>query len=555
MAVQSHPLAKRGAVGGKMTPPVESSTPTDDPRYTTAPRSQFGIRTRVALLFSAVIVLLILLFGSLTIDRFQRAGERELAETEAVMRESLIRKGVATVKNAALSAENALAGSNFLFLQNMIETTVSSDEDVSYGAIVDAERKSLVLRSKLAQAPPVDARVLAVTEASHLLVRSPSGEEVHEVAAPIGHGKDRLGTLRFGLGTGRLQRDLARARVRRAATMSNVILLYAGFTVGFVLLGVGAALVLARRITRPLERLSRDAQTIASGNLDVAVPDLGADEVGVLGRNLDRMRVAIKHLLEGAAEKARMDGELRTAQAVQRALIPASPPAIAGLEIAAAYHPASEVGGDWYGFLPGDVGERLYVLIGDVTGHGAPSALLTASACAACEVLGGQQAEGRPLQPQSLLGELNRIILEVGKGDYLMTFLAARFDVARREVTFASAGHNPPLHRRGALERRERIRHLSNGPTPVLGAGPGLVTTDRTMMFAAGDSFVFYTDGLVECEGPAGTPWGNQALGRVVAEHEGDATSLRDKILAEAFAHYGDVARKDDVTLIVVRTT
>lgn len=535
----------------------------DRPSAPAGPPIRFGIRGKVALTFSALIVVIVLLFGTLSLRRLEAVFEVELRHTEQNVRESLRRKGLALVKDIAYAAEIALAGNDFAFLQRIIEVA-REDTDVSYGSIIGTDRRVIFdsrpgIQGRMLGSP-LDLAVLGVEEARAFEIPGHPGEEPRlEVAAPIRADSLRMGTLRFGLSLAPLVRDIDAARRRQRDALTQVVALYLAVTLGLVALGVAGATLLSGRVVGPLKRLSKTAQVIASGDLDLQIPSLGHDEVGALARNFDLMRTGIKHLLAKTREQGRMDNELRTAQAVQRALIPAAPPAVPGLEIASSYHPATEIGGDWYGFLEHGGGQSLHVLIGDVTGHGAPAALVTACAFAACELLGEQARETRaPLGPRQILGQLDRVIRRVGQDDILMTFFAAHLDPQKHEVRFANAGHPYPLHvRPGAATapRGERLSYLVNQPSDMLGWQGGRPTDEEARPLERGDFLVFYTDGLVECEDAAGHPFGERSLRHVLAGEHGNARELHDRILERAFQHFGDSPRKDDITLVVVRVT
>jgi serine phosphatase RsbU (regulator of sigma subunit) len=188
-------------------------------------------------------------------------------------------------------------------------------------------------------------------------------------------------------------------------------------------------------------------------------------------------------------------------------------------------------------------------------GHGVPSALITAGACATCQILGDQQeGGGTTLAPDALLDHVGRVVANAGKGEILMTFFAAHIDVQAGEVEYANAGHPMPFHIRPALPGRRRLDCLATGPTSMLGGPQPRPRKVQRKALAPGDTLVFYTDGLTDCENVDGKPWGFPELNRILRMAEGaSALELRDRIVGAAFAHFGAHPRKDDITLIVIR--
>src|SRR5215510_8527963 len=138
-------------------------------------------------------------------------------------------------------------------------------------------------------------------------------------------------------------------------------------------------------------------------------------------------------------EKDRMARELEEARAVQSGLFPATAPEARGFEITGVCRPCREVGGDWYDYIPLGDG-RLAVVLADVSGKGMGAALLMSSTRS---VLRLHAARG--LSPRAILSEVNRFLVEDMPASRFVTLIYAVVDPATRKITFASAGHVPPL--------------------------------------------------------------------------------------------------------------
>src|SRR5262249_44194622 len=153
------------------------------------------------------------------------------------------------------------------------------------------------------------------------------------------------------------------------------------------------------------------------------------------------------------------------------------------------FAPASQVGGDWWTVhdLPGD---RLLVVIGDVTGHGTAAAMITSCAKAACDTV--RSLAGDKLTVSYLLGALNGAVYETARRKFVMTCFASIIDLRARTITFANAGHNfPYLLRPRSGEAGgsggDDLQVLMSRGNP-LGDAPESTYTERSQPLEAGDA-------------------------------------------------------------------
>ena len=176
------------------------------------------------------------------------------------------------------------------------------------------------------------------------------------------------------------------------------------------------------------------------------------------------------------------------ALALQRHLLPGSPPQPPGLEVAYRYQPTAsvgEVGGDWFDVIPlGD--EMTALVVGDVMGSGINAAATMGQLRTAARTLAGLD-----LAPAAVLTQLDRIAADLG--EVIATCVYAVYDPRRRRGRIASAGHLPPVHTRPG--RPPVLLELPTGAP--LGVG-GVTFRDAPLDLAVDDELVLYTDGLVE---------------------------------------------------------
>jgi serine phosphatase RsbU (regulator of sigma subunit) len=312
-------------------------------------------------------------------------------------------------------------------------------------------------------------------------------------------------------------------------------------------------LALARSITSSVHELFMGTERVRQGDFTHRINIASSDQLGELAGSFNQMTGSIENLLQTAAEKKRMEEELRIARQIQMSLLPRGPLEFAGIGVTALCVPAREVGGDYYDFFPlGD--RRLGVLIADVSGKGTSAALYMA------ELKGLVLSLSQIYQsPRQLLLEVNRIISENLDTRSFITMTYAVLDLMAGTATFARAGHTPLLYLRG---------DGSEGATQVLvpnGLVVGLRIPGATEKFAelleehqidlhTGDVIVLYTDGITEAMNRESDLFGDARLGRLVTEHGHlDAGDLRERILREIESFVGAADQHDDMTMILIK--
>jgi len=274
------------------------------------------------------------------------------------------------------------------------------------------------------------------------------------------------------------------------------------------------------------------------------------DEIGFLGENFNFMADQIAILLHQTAEKARLEQELEVAKAIQETLVPGDVPVDRGvLKFAGFYQPAAQTGGDWWTWSE-LVGHKILLVIGDVTGHGVPSAMITAAAKAACDV--ARHVHNDDVTVTRLLEIMNHAIYESAQRRFVMTCFASIVDTRTRTITYANAGHNFPYLFRAAEGKGEFGSLMIRGNR--LGDDRTSKYEAKTTELAIGDVLVWYTDGIVECENEAGEEYSEKRFRASVRKAAAlDAGEMRDAIIADAGTFYGQAARKDDITMVVGR--
>ncbi len=223
----------------------------------------------------------------------------------------------------------------------------------------------------------------------------------------------------------------------------------------------------------------------------------------------DQTSLAIENaiLQREMEEKKNLKQQMRAAKALQQRLFPAASFAHEKFEMANHYAPAQQIGGDYLAFLPlGD--SRFAIAIGDVVGKGLPAGLVVMT------LHGGLYAEiAHQDDALALLRNLDRLVYEYAEGKVFVTFFLGILDVEKMTLTYASAGHNPPLVYRATKQEWHELRAAGI----PLGLDPETERGKGTIQLQAGDVLTFYTDGITEARNAHNKQFGVEGLKKVVS--------------------------------------
>lgn len=282
---------------------------------------------------------------------------------------------------------------------------------------------------------------------------------------------------------------------------------------------------------------------------------MGRDEIGVLTDSFVAMSKKIDELIIESMRKVQLENELAIASTVQQTLIPPPQVDTNQVRIRSLYRSAAECGGDWWGFF--SKGQSTYCMIADATGHGLPSALITAAAQSCLSVLSKLAIEipGWNPTPGDMLAIANRAIFGAGNGKINMTFFIAELNFASQEIVFASAGHNPAWLFRPSPQGFTQKSLVAHGDR--LGEQRDVPKfQEQRMPFQRGDILFLYTDGMLEAKGPESEEmFGKKRAAQILQKSisEGPAAMIAD--LEQAVMLFnGDKPLDDDVTLVAVQT-
>ena len=263
---------------------------------------------------------------------------------------------------------------------------------------------------------------------------------------------------------------------------------------------------------------------------------------------IDELRAKITQLEAAQLEllqKERMEQELAIARQVQQSMLPRRFPVVKGLEFAARYEPARQVGGDFYDVF--ELGEgRIGLVIGDVSDKGMPAALYMAL----CRSLIRAEARRSGSPGQTLLN-VNDLLLDLGSADNFVSVFLALIDTRTMQMDYIRAGHEHPY-----LLRKRKIEELP-GKGTVLGImeTQALALSEERIDLLPGDRLVLYTDGVIDLSNPAGENFGQGRFRAALQAHgQKSPVELCDSLFADLERFRAGADPYDDITLLVVET-
>lgn len=306
------------------------------------------------------------------------------------------------------------------------------------------------------------------------------------------------------------------------------------------------------KLTSALRELFEATQKVAGGDFSVRVKARSNDEVGGLAESFNWMAEKVSHLMTETAQKARMENELATVKTVQETLFPSENLSDDRAQVVGHFQPASECGGDWWSYTL--KGNKLYLWIGDATGHGAPAALITSAARSAAAIV-----ESLPdMDPAQALKVMNHAIHHTSRSKINMTFFLGCLDLNSGELIYSNASHDPPYLLKKPSEGKLKKKNL----IPLMDVnGPRLGERDESeyqtarVQLEPGDQIFFYTDGIMDVQNPGGENLGERSFLKALLAsiNDGQDPEERVELLREQIESYRqDSELIDDVTLFLL---
>jgi len=305
-------------------------------------------------------------------------------------------------------------------------------------------------------------------------------------------------------------------------------------------------IILLTFILRPIRTLVEAMSRIQEGDFKLQVIARDPSEVGVLTRSFNRMAAELDKLQAKAVAQQLMKKELDIAETIQNRLLPAKLPEIPGLELAARYEAAKEVGGDYYDIFQID-DHKWAMVIGDVSGKGIPGSLVMSITRSILR----SNAEGSRT-PADVLIRTNRILYDDIPAGLFVTLALAYYDEKKCTFSFASAGHNPVL-----IRRNDKIHEMKLSGLPLGADNTGIfdrIIEEGTLTLKNDDFILMYTDGITEAMNSSKDLFGLDRLKEAVTSYrEGPIVNFPVTLMRRVDDFRNGEAVSDDLTFIAIR--
>ena len=309
-----------------------------------------------------------------------------------------------------------------------------------------------------------------------------------------------------------------------------------------MVVGAGLVLIISLNLKKSLDAMVLVLKQVTRGKLGLRVNVTSNDEIGYVGD-------VINDMTEGLMERDRMRQSLDLAMEVQQNLLPKGDLKIDGFDIAGKSIYCDETGGDYYDFIisDGTKDRSIGVAIGDVSGHGLPSALLMATVRSSLR------------QRLSLPGSIDQVITDVNRqlaGDVedsgqFMTMFYLTIDSVDHRLKWVRAGHEPGIFYDPDADTFEELK----GPGIALGVMDGWqYEMNERIGLAPGQIIVLSTDGVWEAHNPEGEIFGKERLNELIHQHAAQkAEVIIEAVIVAVNQFQNGSGAEDDITLIVIK--
>jgi len=240
---------------------------------------------------------------------------------------------------------------------------------------------------------------------------------------------------------------------------------------------------------------------------------------------------------------SQMESEMGLARQAQKSILPMQPPRYTGYDFGSLIIPARAVGGDFYDFIPLD-GQRLCVVIGDVSDKGLPAALFMAITLSLTRV-----ETGRNNNQRKILDNMNKFFLKMN-ANMFVTLLYCILDLKTGTLEYSRAGHLPPI----LVNKDGEIVNIPVSIGKSLGIFDDLVIDQQTCTIPKGGLALFFSDGLYEAYNPSGLAFGIERVKELlVAYRKEKATTICENLWVAVQEFSKEITHQDDFTIVIVK--
>lgn len=295
------------------------------------------------------------------------------------------------------------------------------------------------------------------------------------------------------------------------------------------------------------------------GRITLAFDDVPDKSVIALTKSIMSLVTLAQTRQSFIRETAFISAELQVAETVQKSLLPDDNQLPQNASIAYYYEPVLRVGGDWFSIIESTDSRYLYIILGDVTGHGLAQGLITTAMAGAINIVESTIHNMKvDLLPSDIVNQLSNVIKKVaGKSNLRMTMVTARIDMVENKVMVTNAGHTFPLVLKSIENNRVKVSSLAKNQQHMLGEdsalSENLMYTDAEYEMDDDDFFVFYTDGITEAMNKEGQAFNRKFIRQFNKTERGKTVrQTLDNVMRTFTNHTGDIPVNDDICVVIV---
>ena len=316
-------------------------------------------------------------------------------------------------------------------------------------------------------------------------------------------------------------------------------------TMFLVVIGISASIVLSRQfavsIVDPIMDIEKAMICVENGDLTASVLVRSNDELGVMAENFNKMVDVLR-------ERSRIQQSLNMAMEVQQNLLPKSLPRMRGIDMAGTCFYCDETGGDYFDIYVPDLSspDRFSVVVGDVSDHGVPSALVMTTARALLRMRSSMSGSAA-----QVISDVNRqLSRDVEDSGQFMTLFYGELDRASLQLRWVNAGHDPAFLFDTHTGQFQELK----GKGMALGVFDDSVYVQSERGLFPGQSLIIGTDGIWEMHNREGEMFGKDRLKDIIRNHaESSAAEIVQNIMSDLEQFHYPLKKEDDVTLVVIK--
>lgn len=323
------------------------------------------------------------------------------------------------------------------------------------------------------------------------------------------------------------------------------------FPLSYSLIGLGIFFLLISAaicglINRPLRKVTKQMKLILTGHNYKRISTNRIDEIGIIAQFFNEITENLEVISNKLKEGSRMSSELGVASEIQQKILPTESPKVPGLIVDSKTRPAVEIGGDSFDYINGK--DSTYFYIGDVTGHGAPAALVMMMV----NTLLHSYAE-MYTSPYDIIVNTNRQLKPRIKSSMFMTAVLLKWDHVKQIMTFVGAGHEHILVYKAATGKLE-VKE-SGGIALGMTVDNSKIVKEYAIPLDEDDVIVLYTDGITEAENNQKEMFGLERLKELVKKYAAEygPEGVNHHIALDFSQFVGETEQADDITLMVIK--